>query len=191
MLSATRKSVADHEPLDQAEANSIAAFLHHFDRLESPLSEHADPVHVTGSAVVVGSRGVVLLKHKHLSKWLQPGGHIDPGETPWETAIREAEEETGLNVRFADTGDVPELIHVDVHPAARGHTHLDLRYLLIGGDEDPSPPPEESQEIAWFDWDAAIEMADDERLSALLTHLSGRDWGESPYPSSPDTIPPR
>ncbi len=38
-----------------------------------------------------------------------------------------------------DSGGVPELIHVDVHEGGRGHTHLDLRYLIDGGDADPGP----------------------------------------------------
>ncbi len=87
---------------------------------------------MTGSAIVVGPRGVVLLRHKRLGLWLQPGGHVDPGETPWQGALREAFEETGLDVRFAGSGDahVPLLVHVDVHDGGRGHTHLDLRYLV-------------------------------------------------------------
>ena len=115
---------------------------------------------------MVGPRGVVLLLHKRMGMWLQPGGHIDPGETPWDAALRESVEETGLACRFAD--DPPRLVHVDVHPGPRGHTHLDLRYLVDGGDADPSPPAGESQEVAWFDWDAAIERAGDPRLAAAL-----------------------
>ncbi|MEX0169976.1 NUDIX domain-containing protein [Streptomyces sp. LMG1-1-1.1] len=29
-------------------------------------------------------------------RWQWPGGHMDPGETPWETAVRECREETGM-----------------------------------------------------------------------------------------------
>ena len=63
--------------------------------LPRPFDQEADPVHVTGSAVVVGRRGTVLHLHKRLHRWMQPGGHIDPGEAPWEAARRESEEETG------------------------------------------------------------------------------------------------
>ena len=164
-----RQSVATKQPIDDAERACIAEFLRHFDALQRPFDEHADPIHVTGSAVVIGRRGVVLMKHKRLGIWLQPGGHIDPGETPWAGARREAYEETGLEVEFA--GGSPELVHVDVHPGGRGHTHLDLRYLVEAADVDPQPPEGESQEIAWFDWDAAVERADDERLKSLLRAL--------------------
>ena len=62
-------------------------------------------------------------------------------------------EETGLAVAHPAGG--PILVHVDVHAAADGHVHLDLRYLLVGAGRDPRPPPGESQEVAWFTWDEA------------------------------------
>ena len=69
---------------------------------------------------------------------------------------------------------VPELVHVDVHAGGRGHTHLDLRYLFDGGlaeggSADPAPPDGESQEIGWFDWPAAIAIADDGLRGALIS----------------------
>lgn len=172
-----RQTVAERAPIDDDERGSIEAFLAAYDQLEAPFDIDAGPVHVTGSAIVIGPRGVVLLKHKRLGMWLQPGGHIDSGETPWAAALREAREETGLAVSFADdavrssVGDVPALIHVDVHAGGRGHTHLDLRYLIDGGSSDPAPPGDESQEIGWFEWPAAIEKASDARLAALLRSL--------------------
>ena len=167
MRSRVRASVVERRAagsaVDEREATSLVAFLEAFDGLEDPLSQDADVVHVTGSSLVIGSRGVILLKHKRLGFWLQPGGHIDPGESPWEAALRETVEETGLDGSFVgplDDNGVPPLVHVDVHAGGRGHTHLDLRYLIDGGAADPSPPEGESQEIDWFDWDAAVERAD-------------------------------
>ena len=164
-----RRAVSARQPIDDEERRCIGEFLDHFDRLAHPFDEHADPVHVTGSAIVVGPRGVVLLKHKRLGLWLQPGGHIDPGESPWDAARREAVEETGLAVEFVESP--PRLVHVDVHPGGRGHTHLDLRYLVAAGDADPSPPDGESQEIEWLAWPDAIERASDDRLKSALRTL--------------------
>lgn len=160
--------------MDGRERESITRFLTLYDSLGAPFDQQVDPIHVTGSGIVVGDRGVVLLEHKRLGIWLQPGGHIDPGETPWDAALRESAEETGLAVAFAGPADadgVPELIHVDVHDGGRGHTHLDLRYLIDGGDTDPAPPEGESQNIAWFDWEAAIDRADP-GLRGLLVALA-------------------
>jgi len=159
-----RREVTTRTPVDERERVSIERFVEAYDQLSDPCSQEADPVHVTASGIVVGPRGVVLLKHKRLGFWLQPGGHVDPGETPWGAALRESEEETGLAVAFAgpfEADGAPVLLHVDVHAGGRGHTHLDLRYLIDGGDADPAPPEGESQEIDWFSWDGAIELADD------------------------------
>ena len=86
---------------------------------------------------------------------------------------RETVEETGIDVQFVDTDPdrPPELVHVDVHAGGRGHTHLDLRYLFDGGDADPSPPPDESQQVRWFAWDEALEVAD-AGLAGILAELA-------------------
>jgi 8-oxo-dGTP pyrophosphatase MutT (NUDIX family) len=177
MRELVRRTVTERDPIDAAERASIDRFLVEFDRLADPFDQALDPVHVTGSAIVVGPRGVVLLEHKRLGSWLQPGGHVDAGESPWDAALREAHEETGLAVSFADvevaTG-LPRLLHVDVHPGGRGHTHLDLRYLVDGGDGDPAPPAHESQRVVWFAWSDAIERAGDPRLAGLLDAVRPR-----------------
>ncbi len=63
---AVRSAVAARTPINDAERDSIATLLAHLDTLAHPFDEHADPVHVTGSAFVVGPRGVVLLHHKKM-----------------------------------------------------------------------------------------------------------------------------
>jgi hypothetical protein len=59
------------------------------------------------------------------------------------------------------------VVHVDVHAAADDHVHLDLRYLVLGPDADPAPPPDESQDVAWFTWAQAEALADDALVGAL------------------------
>lgn len=165
--------VAGFEAQTARERASKDRFLEALDRLADPCSREADPVHVTASALVVGRRGVVLHLHKRLGRWLQPGGHVEPGESPSAAALREAEEETGLRLRHPASG--PSLVHLDVHPAG-SHVHLDLRYLLLAGDGDPAPPPGESPEARWFSRAAARQLADEallEALDRLPCHLDG------------------
>jgi 8-oxo-dGTP pyrophosphatase MutT (NUDIX family) len=157
--------VEGHEPASPREVAAQERFLLELARLSAPCDEHAGPTHVTASGIVVGRRGTVLHRHKRLGIWMQPGGHIDAGEDPEEAALREATEELGLVVEHPGAG--PFLIHLDVHQAALGHTHLDLRYLLLGADSDPMPPPDESPEARWCSWEEALQMADPALIDAL------------------------
>lgn len=161
-----RAALARHVPADAREEQSLRRVLEELDRLPRPFDEHAAPVHVTGSAVVAGRRGTVLHLHKRLHAWLQPGGHVDPGEGPPDAARRESMEETGLELRHPSTG--PRLLHVDVHDAANGHVHLDIRYLLLADDSDPCPPLGESPDARWFSWEKAAALADVALAGALV-----------------------
>lgn len=175
MRAGVRAAVAARFPVDEREDLSQQLFLSHLDALEDPFNETADPVHVTSSAIVVSAASspatmdqgsVALVLHKRLGIWLQPGGHIEPGELTWEAAIRESREETGLDVRHPSGG--PALCHLDVHPGPNGHTHLDLRYLLVAPQIEPSPAAGESPDVRWYRWSDAIELADVGLRGALL-----------------------
>ncbi len=161
-----RATVLAHTPGGEREERARARILDSLDSMDHPFDEEADPCHVTGSAVVVGPRGTVLHLHKRLRKWMQPGGHLDDGEAPWEAALRETGEETGLAVSHPAGG--PRLIHVDAHDAAKGHEHLDLRYLLVAGEAEPRPAVGESPEVRWFSWEEAQALADDALRGALV-----------------------
>jgi 8-oxo-dGTP pyrophosphatase MutT (NUDIX family) len=165
LVGAVRAAVATLVPGDGREARAQARIVAELERLERPFDERAGSEHVTASAVVVGPRGTVLHMHKRLHRWLQPGGHVNPGEGPWDAALRESLEETGLEVVHPVGG--PRLIHVDVHGAAKGHTHLDLRYLLVGADRAPAPPAGESPLARWFGWQEATAVADTALVGAL------------------------
>jgi 8-oxo-dGTP pyrophosphatase MutT (NUDIX family) len=159
-----RRAVADFPAETPREVSSRERILAELDRLDRPFDRAADPVHVTGSAIVAGPRGVVLHWHKRLGGWMQPGGHVDPGEAPAQAALRETAEETGLQARHPEPG--PLLLHLDAHQAGE-HVHLDLRYLLLSEDAEPAPPPGESQQVRWFSLAEAIDLADDALIDGL------------------------
>ena len=167
------------DPIDDRERRSIDQILAIAPTLGAPFDETASEVHLTGSAFIVGVRGTILHRHRRLGIWVQPGGHVDDGERPPEAALREGQEETGL--RLLPVEDEPTLVHVDVHPGPRGHTHLDLRYLFVAGAVDPAPPPDESQDVRWLDFDSARALGDPGLLGAIgrleqLWRLHGDRW---------------
>jgi 8-oxo-dGTP pyrophosphatase MutT (NUDIX family) len=160
-------AISTIRPVDEREAESIAATLERLRWDGDPFDEEADPHHVTASAFVVSNRGVILHLHRRLGIWVQPGGHVDGGETPEVAALRETVEETGLDVVHTTP---PTLFHVDVHPGPRGHTHYDLRYVLLARPTDPAPPVGESPDVFWFSFDEAL-MRCEPSLVAGLTKL--------------------
>jgi 8-oxo-dGTP pyrophosphatase MutT (NUDIX family) len=163
-LEVLEKQIQRITPVDEREALSIALTL---DRLRwpgDPFSEKENDHHVTASAFVVSTRGVILHRHRRLEIWVQPGGHVDDGETPEAASARETKEETGLDAHHLNPVN---LFHVDVHPGPRGHTHYDLRYVLVSPPVDPQPPEGESPDVFWFDFDEASTRAEPGLAAAL------------------------
>ncbi len=152
------------EPVDEREVASLAATRERLARPGDPFDETADAHHLTASAFVVSSRGVILHLHRRLGIWVQPGGHVDAGEDPEAAAVRETLEETGLDAVHTDP---VSLFHVDVHPGPRGHTHYDLRYVLLARANDPAPGAGESPEVHWFDFASARERCEPALVAAL------------------------
>lgn len=62
--------------------------------------------HHTATAYVVSDEKTLLLWHRKLRMWLPPGGHCEPDEDPVEAAIREALEETALDVEVIAPPDL-------------------------------------------------------------------------------------
>lgn len=161
------QQLASHTSGDKVEDHHLTRVLRLLQWLASPLDQHADPTHVTGSALVYDDDGRALLhRHKRLGRWLQPGGHLDPGEQPWDAAVRETLEETGVRAWHAE--DQPVLVHVDVHEGPRGHVHLDLRYLLRADGAAPfAPAPGESTTIDWVSGTEDPRIGDQSLVRAM------------------------
>ena len=97
--------LAAHEPADDEEARDLETMRGYAGTLGDPFSRDEPEAHFTGSAVVVDDDGArtLLVHHAKSGAWFQPGGHIEPDDaTLGEAALREAREETGLDVRLHD-----------------------------------------------------------------------------------------
>lgn len=152
--------LASHRPADAAEAEDLAHIRDFVARHSDPFDRRIQEGHLTGSALVLceSSARILLLHHRKLHRWLQPGGHGHAGETSGEAvALREAGEETGIpGLRLHPTA--PRPLDVDVHdiPAHAGvpaHEHLDLRYLVLApAAAELRRCDEETNDLRWFAW---------------------------------------
>lgn len=65
-------------------------------------------VQAAGTLIFAADTGrVLLLDRTDEGGWCQPGGHREPGESAWQTAQRELEEETGLAFTGEPAGVLP------------------------------------------------------------------------------------
>jgi 8-oxo-dGTP pyrophosphatase MutT (NUDIX family) len=165
-----------HAPADEPEAHDRDRILAFVLRHEYPFYRGILEGHLTGSAITVSADGsrVLLLHHRKLDRWLQPGGHGDLGETTGEAvALREALEESGIR-GLALHPTAPRPLDVDVHDIpARGsepaHEHLDLRYLVVApSDAVISPDLAELHEIRWVPWNEVDALGPDLGLRRAL-----------------------
>jgi 8-oxo-dGTP pyrophosphatase MutT (NUDIX family) len=125
-------------------------------RVSAPTDRNRfDPGHFTASGFVVSPDGasLLLIHHRRLNRWLQPGGHIDPEDTsPIAAAIREVMEETGIETEPITDG----LIDLDIHPIPPRapepeHEHFDLRFALRALD-DRLVADDEVYDARWVPW---------------------------------------
>lgn len=114
--------------------------------------------HFCASAFVVdpNTKRLLLVFHKKFHKWVQPGGHIEEGETPEETAYREVYEETGIKIellgnRFPREDDFIRPLGIQRNRNLEGDTHIDIIYAAIPKKtENLTLNQEESLGIGWF-----------------------------------------
>lgn len=168
--------LARHVPSDAKEREDLERMRAFATELPSPFSRSQPTAHFTGSAVVVDPSGerVVLIHHGKLKRWLQPGGHAETvdGGSMEASALREAHEETGCQVRLHPTA--PRPLDVDIHriPSRKDepeHAHLDVRYLVVADNPEALVhDPNESSGAQWVGWADALERADEAPLRRML-----------------------
>ena len=137
--------------LDELQANQFIDFIH-----KNPACcERSLPIgHLTGSAWLVSNDGqrALLMHHRKLNRWLQPGGHADGNADLAQVALREAEEESGLTELHVES----DIYDLDLHRIpARGnepeHWHYDVRFVVRARGSELFIQNEESLALAWFD----------------------------------------
>ena len=127
------------------------------------------------NAIVVADDRVVLVRRAHRESpwyglWCAPGGFCELGEHPAETAVREAREETGLDVEIMSYLDTWVDVYAD-EPGDPEAEVINVAYYTatLATDERGRIDPAEVSEVAWFAWDELPEdLAPPGTLEAAL-----------------------
>jgi 8-oxo-dGTP pyrophosphatase MutT (NUDIX family) len=124
-------------------------------------SRRTFPGHVTTSAFILDRAGrrILLIHHRSLGRWLQPGGHYEPPDDLAGSALREAMEETGLHGLVVDPWHEASLVPIDIDshriPARPErdepeHWHHDMRYVVRALESDVIRP--DLREVHGAEW---------------------------------------
>lgn len=163
-------------PADEAEERDKDQILAFVRTHPDPFSRAHLEAHLTASALVVreGDNRLLFGFHRKLGRWLQLGGHGEPGEvSPFAVALREAVEESGIDGLDLHPA-TPGPVDLDIHAIpARGnvpaHLHLDIRYVLVApARAEPVLREDEHMEMRWFTWTEAQDLGFDPALRRLL-----------------------
>src|SRR5215470_11549209 len=121
----------------------------------------------TVAIFVVHDRKILVIHHRNLNKWLPLGGHIELDEDPEIAALREAKEESGLDVELL--GDRPPTTgpgtralitprFLDIHRISSTHEHIGMIYWARPRSQDGGKLALSKAEHHDIRWCAAAEL---------------------------------
>ncbi|CAL1527968.1 unnamed protein product [Lymnaea stagnalis] len=103
--------------------------------------------------------------------WTPPKGHVDPGETEFETALRETEEEAGISKEQLKIFKEFERV---LHYSVKGEPKRVVYWLSeLCNPKDPVRLSNEHQEYKWSRLDEACELVQYPDMISLLKEANG------------------
>jgi 8-oxo-dGTP pyrophosphatase MutT (NUDIX family) len=162
------------QPAEAAQAQLRDEYVAHLDAHGDGTWRECRVGHITGSALVMdhARTRVLLTLHPKVGRWLQMGGHLEPGDaTLRDAALREAREESGISE--IEISEFP--LRLDRHRvrcAADESTHLDVQFLGLVAPDAQEVISDESDDLRWFALDALPSDLDGSVRNLIAEALS-------------------
>jgi 8-oxo-dGTP pyrophosphatase MutT (NUDIX family) len=117
-----------------------------------------EKIDFTVAIFVVQNGKILLIHHRKLNKWLPLGGHVELDEDPEMAALREAREESGLEVELL--GERPPTTEpgtraliaprfLDIHRINNAHEHIGMIYWARPRNGSVTLADAEHHDIRW------------------------------------------
>ena len=158
-----KKLIENYVPYNEQEESDKAQMIKFIDSNEDILTRDNIFGHLTASAYVVNEDfdKTLLVKHNILGGYIFPGGHADGESDFLSVAIREVQEETGLDVKeyskeIFSICSAPVKGHVKRGKYVSAHNHYDFLYLVIAKNSDMENIrilEDENSDIKWVNLD--------------------------------------
>ena len=162
-----REQIKAYEPWNEQERNDKEELLRALS-LENVFLRENRMAHMTASAWVVNASRdkILMVYHNIYNSWSWLGGHADGEQDLLSVAVREVQEESGIQKVKPLSEDIfsLEILTVDGHEK-RGnyvpsHLHLNVTYLLEAAeDENVQIKADENSGVAWFSVEEAVEKS--------------------------------
>ncbi len=116
-------------------------------------------------AIVIEDGKVLLVKH-NAGHWDFPKGHVEEGETEFETAIREVKEETNIDIKIEKQNR-----YISEYSPKEDVMKTVIYFLgeKIGGEDKPQI--EEVSDVEWVDVNKAVERITHQRSKDIMMQV--------------------
>ena len=174
MRSIIREEIASIRPFDALERMHRQDALAWIDsgaelcRTQKPATP---PKHLVAYFVLVDHDHVLLVDHKNAQLWLPSGGHVEVGEHPRTTVVRELREELGLHL---DHAQAPLMLTIsETVGISAGHTDVSLWYVIHADRGRVLQfDPGEFHSVQWFRSSEVPFRRSDPHLARFLEKLA-------------------
>ncbi|HEX3777739.1 MAG TPA: NUDIX hydrolase [Polyangiaceae bacterium] len=176
-LAKLHEQLRGYRPANAVEAGFVSRMSELARTDSSSARSHFEPGHFTASAFVLSPdrRELILIFHKKLGIWVQPGGHLDESDADLESAARrEVAEEVGLS-ELEPFGAAGALFDLDIHviPARKqepAHEHFDVRFAFVAATRD-FILSDEVADARWVALERAAEVTSDQSVLRAVAKL--------------------
>lgn len=173
-------AIANYQAQDDLEQVTQATILDLAKKEDNLFSRENQEAHFTTSTLIISKdfQEVLLIHHKLFDAWTWTGGHNDGEEDFRAVALKEAQEETGLQHFSWFSEDIQSL---DILPVAAherkgkhvpAHRHLNVTYILIADQHERLIKNEqETNGIQWWPIKDLLSICNEPKMTVIYQKL--------------------